>query len=243
MSELTFVVPILSNKLDDHAQFCREVATKRASDQQASRKRLGITKERGYLQQTPQGPVFVVYVEGPRADHFLQNMGQSTEAYDKWFLQNIQTCHGIDFAKGKPPIIQHAYTVTTTAPINTKSMAFCAPLPKEEVEDWQKFNRDVKGRSPEHIASLERAGVRKQVVCLCDTPQGPVVCVYMEGIDQLSNLKMWTSDDKFDRWFVSTVNALHGIEFAKKAKEMHVDLRFDWYEGKTATQTAGRPAM
>jgi len=242
MSELTFVVPMISSKLNDHAQFCRDVE-KRSTEQLASRKRLGVTKERGYLQQTPEGPLFVVYVEGPRADQFLQNMSQSTDNYDKWFLQNIQTLHGINLQTGKPPVIQHAYTLTTSAPINNKSVAFCAPLPKEEVEDWQKFNRDLKARSPEHIASLERAGVRKQVVCLNDTPQGPVVCVYMEGIDQLANLKMWTSDDKFDRWFVSTVSALHGVDFASKAKDMHVEQRFDWYEGKTAAQGTSRPAM
>src|SRR4029077_10703230 len=62
-----------------------------------SRRRLGITFERAYLQKTPMGDFIVAYIESERS------FGQTTAAMrasalemDRFFVQKAKEIHGVD---------------------------------------------------------------------------------------------------------------------------------------------------
>jgi len=69
---------------------------------QASRQRLGITREGGWLQLTP-GDVAVFYLEADDLYAALNGLATSTDPFDTWFRELTREIHGIDLAGGLPP--------------------------------------------------------------------------------------------------------------------------------------------
>ncbi len=63
MASLASAFPILPGKTELWKHFSQEMVGPRRSEHEASRKRLGVTREVAYLQQTPQGDMAVVYLE------------------------------------------------------------------------------------------------------------------------------------------------------------------------------------
>jgi hypothetical protein len=60
-----------------------------------------VTKELGWLQQTPEGDLAIVYVEAADLERMFQEMAASTEPYDLWFRQQVLEIHGLDL--NQPP--------------------------------------------------------------------------------------------------------------------------------------------
>ncbi len=90
MASLASVFPILPGKTEQWKHFS-----------QTSRKRLGVTREVAYLQQTPQGDMAVVYMEAQDIAAMLQGLGSSQEPFDVWFREQVKDIHGVDLAQ--PP--------------------------------------------------------------------------------------------------------------------------------------------
>ncbi len=68
----------------------------------ASRRRLGITTERAYLQQTPQGEFAVVYIEALDIGQVMQSFSTSQEPFDIWFREQVLDVHGWDMTQPPP---------------------------------------------------------------------------------------------------------------------------------------------
>ena len=82
------------------------MAGPRHSEYQASRRRLGMTIERSYLQYTPQGALVIVYTEADHPEELLARIAASQDPFDVWFKQQLQEIHGVDFNQpppGPPP--------------------------------------------------------------------------------------------------------------------------------------------
>src|SRR5215472_825620 len=101
MASLGSAFPVLPGKLEQWTNFSQEMAGPRHSEYEASRKRLGITREIAYLQHTPQGDLAVVYFEAENIQSVLQGFGTSQEPFDAWFRQQVLEIHGLDFTQ--PP--------------------------------------------------------------------------------------------------------------------------------------------
>jgi hypothetical protein len=63
MVSLAMTLPLLPGKTEDWKRWVQEIAGTRLSEFQASRKRLGITREASFLQQTSQGDMAILYIE------------------------------------------------------------------------------------------------------------------------------------------------------------------------------------
>jgi hypothetical protein len=101
MASLASAFPILPGRLEQWKNFSQELVGARFSEYKASRKRLGITREVAYHQQTPQGDLSVVYLEAEDIPRVLAGFGTSQEPFDVWFREQIKEINGLDFTQ--PP--------------------------------------------------------------------------------------------------------------------------------------------
>jgi hypothetical protein len=103
MPVVAFVAPLLPGKAEDHRQFCEELLGARRDEYEASRRRLGITREGAWHQETPAGTVSVIYLEADDPGAATQGMGTSTDPFDEWFRERVREIHGFDLASPPPP--------------------------------------------------------------------------------------------------------------------------------------------
>ena len=75
----------------------------RQADHEASRRRLGITRESVWLQPTSEGDVAVVLIEAEDLGAALAGVGGSDLPFDTWFREHCLRVHGADLAAGFPP--------------------------------------------------------------------------------------------------------------------------------------------
>jgi len=101
MASLASAFPILPGKEEQWQHFSQEMAGPRRSEYEASRKRLGITREVAYRQHTPQGDLSVVYFEAQSIPEVFGGFATSQEPFDVWFREQVLEIHGLDFTQ--PP--------------------------------------------------------------------------------------------------------------------------------------------
>jgi hypothetical protein len=65
-----------------------------------ARRRAGITKESVWLQTTADGDVVVVYLEADDIARALAVLGESQEAFDVWFREELLDVHGVALEEG-----------------------------------------------------------------------------------------------------------------------------------------------
>ena len=103
MGVVAFVAPLLPGKAEDHRQLCEELVGARREEYEASRQRLGITREAAWHQGTPAGTVSVICLEADDPGFAMQGMGTSSDPFDEWFRERVRDIHGVDLASPPPP--------------------------------------------------------------------------------------------------------------------------------------------
>src|SRR5262245_46120205 len=101
MASLASAFPIQPGKFEAWKRFAAEMAGPRRAEHEASRQRLGMTKERAYLQQTPQGDMAIVYMEANDVGQVFQGLATSQDPFDVWFREQVNDLHGVDLSQ--PP--------------------------------------------------------------------------------------------------------------------------------------------
>jgi hypothetical protein len=182
----------------------------RKSEYVESRKRVGITKERVFLAETPMGAMILVYSEGVNAGLQMARFHASSHPFDKHYMDMVVKASGVDFSKmpaGPPPHL--AFEWTNGKPGKTATMLF-APVP-EPAKFWQ-LCREMTHRFVEHGESRERhGGTLERAFYLHDAK---VAAVYIEGDDFPKAVgEMMSSTAAYDKWFVDQITAVHGIDF------------------------------
>jgi hypothetical protein len=102
MAAFAFIAPILPGKEQADKEHMREAVGPRRQDYAEWRRKLGITREAVWHQQTPQGTVAIVYMEADDPQRALQGLGSSTEPIAQWFRQCILEVHGLDLTQPMP---------------------------------------------------------------------------------------------------------------------------------------------
>ncbi len=109
MSGIVLTFPIKSGKVEAWRRFCQELSGSRFQMYKASRRRLGITRERMALVDTAFGATAVTTFEAPDVAQALGQIITSNLPFDRWYRERIQELHGInlagykDFAQPAPP--------------------------------------------------------------------------------------------------------------------------------------------
>jgi hypothetical protein len=98
MPGIVLTFPILTSKVEAWRRFCQELSGSRRLPYEASRKRMGITRERLVLVETAFGAMAVTTLEAPDVDHALGQIIASEIPFDVWYRERFQNLHGINVA-------------------------------------------------------------------------------------------------------------------------------------------------
>ena len=98
MSGIVLTFPILAGKVEAWRRFCQELAGSRRKSYEASRQRLGVTRERLALVETAFGSTAVTTLEAPDIAQALGQIIASVIPFDIWYRDQLQELHGINLA-------------------------------------------------------------------------------------------------------------------------------------------------
>ncbi|HXM56155.1 MAG TPA: hypothetical protein VOB72_12255 [Candidatus Dormibacteraeota bacterium] len=171
-----------------------------------SRRRLGVTLERAYVQATPMGIATIAYLESDRdfASSILLLTGSDLE-FDRRFLDMVAAVHGVDMRQpppGPPPETVGSWNDPSVTD-RRRGLAFIAPLLPGKVDATSAFSRHAYHERAEELAESRRAlGVTVEVITLNSNPMGDFVCAYIEGADPVdANRRFASSTRSYDLWF------------------------------------------
>lgn len=102
MDHLGFALPILPGKGVAARAFLRELAGPRRAEYAHSECAHGIVKELWFLQETPNGDLFVAYLESPDGNRALDRFATSRAAFDVWFRRQLANVTGVDLSTSPP---------------------------------------------------------------------------------------------------------------------------------------------
>jgi hypothetical protein len=94
--------PVLPGKLTKWKSMLNEIKGSRRKDYQAARKKMGIKRERAWLQHTPQGDFVLVYLEGKDTSNVMERFLKSKDPFDQWFAKQVAEIHGIEVSTNPP---------------------------------------------------------------------------------------------------------------------------------------------
>jgi len=98
MSGIVLTFPILTGKVEAWRRFCQELSGSRRLPYEASRQRLGITREQLALVETTYGSTAVTTLEAPNVAQSLGQIIASDLPFDVWYRERIQELHGVNMS-------------------------------------------------------------------------------------------------------------------------------------------------
>ena len=103
MAAIAFALPILPGQEEVIHRLGEEVSGPLRSAYEESRRSLGITEEKVWLQQTPIGKMIIVYWETDDPQRALREMADSQDQFDSQFRQLIETAApALNFSDERP---------------------------------------------------------------------------------------------------------------------------------------------
>jgi hypothetical protein len=122
MDGLVLTLPIAAGKVEAWRRFCQELAGSRRLLFEASRRRLGITRERLALVESPYGSSAVTTLEAHNINLALAELFGSDLPFETWYRERLQDLHGFDltryelYAQPAPPGEPHELLFEWTLP-------------------------------------------------------------------------------------------------------------------------------
>jgi hypothetical protein len=101
VEHIGFALPILPGKGAAARAFQGELAGARRAEYADAERALGIVKELWFLQETPNGDLFIAYLESPNITQALDRFAASRATFDLWFRRQLANITGVDL--GLPP--------------------------------------------------------------------------------------------------------------------------------------------
>lgn len=98
MPGIVLTFPIVAGKVEAWRRFCQELSGSRRQTYEASRRRLGITREQLVLVETAFGAAAVTTLEAPDVDRALGQIIASGLPFDRWYREQVRELHGINLA-------------------------------------------------------------------------------------------------------------------------------------------------
>jgi hypothetical protein len=102
MASYSFVVPVLPGKTETVRPLSAEASGPRRSEMEEFQRRVGITKQEVWLQQTPNGDMAAVNLETNDAERLFRELASSDKPFDCWYVQQLKEIYGIDTSQPLP---------------------------------------------------------------------------------------------------------------------------------------------
>lgn len=99
MPVIAFSIPILAGKTEAFRAAHRHFVVDRRTEFEASRRRLGVRAERGFLQRTPNGDLAIVVFDAIDPARMLLGTASSTEPLDVDFRRYLLDVFGLDLTQ------------------------------------------------------------------------------------------------------------------------------------------------
>ena len=99
MPGFAFSIPIVRGKEALDRRTFDEMAGARRGEYEAALRQAGITRQAIWHQETPDGTVAVVYVEGDDPAAGIAQFGSSDEPFNTWFREQMKEVHGVDISQ------------------------------------------------------------------------------------------------------------------------------------------------
>jgi hypothetical protein len=222
MERTVFAFPVTPGATAEQVGSISAMFRSRPDEYRESRRGTGVSLERVYHQPTPMGDFVVVYIESEgSAGEALAKGAASELSIDQDFVRMVNEIHGIDVTAppvGPPPETTGVW-VDPDATTRGRGLAFCAPLMPGVNDAGRAFAHEAfETRRDEMTASRRALDQTVEVVTLQETPQGSIICVYLEGADPVEgNRTLAASDAPFDVWFKGQLATLFPpeIDFSK----------------------------
>jgi hypothetical protein len=111
MSGIVMSNPIAPGKVEAWRRFCQELGGARRQTYEASRRRLGITRERLGLVETPFGSAALTTIDARDLGQALGQVMTSDLPFDRWYRERIQELQGVEQTRygllsERPPLAQ-----------------------------------------------------------------------------------------------------------------------------------------
>lgn len=214
--------PVLPGKSDQDAKAIANYFNAHPNEYWESRRSLGITLERAYLQKTPMGSFVIGYWEGEHdIGETWAGMANMSNPVNRRFAELVKEIHGVDITKAMegplPETVGDWRDETVTEFGN--GMAFMFPVLDGKAEAGKAFAREAYSERREEFAASRRGwGETAEIVTLLRTPTGDAMAAYLEGRDpKEANRLFAASQAPFDRWFKEELGKLvpPQIDFGK----------------------------
>ena len=98
MSSIVLTFPIVAGKVEAWRRFCQELSGSRRQMFEASRRNLGMTRERLVLVESAFGSAAVTTLEAPDVGWMLGQIITSDLPFDRWYREQVRELHGVDLA-------------------------------------------------------------------------------------------------------------------------------------------------
>jgi predicted ester cyclase len=102
VATVTFAAPILPGQLEAWRRFTQEIGESRSAEHAESRRRLGLTREQSWLQQTPGGDLAIITFDAIDPGRAFAGLASSTAPFDRWFRDKVKELHGLDLTAPAP---------------------------------------------------------------------------------------------------------------------------------------------
>ena len=106
MPALAFVLPIVAGKEQADREAMERFATEDKDQWEAAHQALGVTRHAVWHQETPDGTVAIVLLEGDDLPAAMGAFASSQEPFFQTFRDVIRDLHGVDLAAAPPPNVQ-----------------------------------------------------------------------------------------------------------------------------------------
>jgi hypothetical protein len=99
MAGFAFAMPVVPGTEDLDRRTLDEMLDDRREEYEAALTKAGLTRQTIWHQDTPNGTVAVVYVEGDDPQAGVAQFGSSDEPLNAWFREQMKKVHGVDISQ------------------------------------------------------------------------------------------------------------------------------------------------
>ncbi len=101
MSSLALAIPLPAGRTEAWRRFMDELKGPRRAELKDMLRRAQLTQHNFYLQQTPQGDLAIVYLDGDVA-HAFHHFATSDHPFERWVRQQVLETEGVDLTQLPP---------------------------------------------------------------------------------------------------------------------------------------------
>lgn len=216
MSKKKFAVamPVPAGGRDRFKKVAAEALGARREQHDASRRRLGVSSERCWIQGTPMGDFMILLLEGADPVRANVEFAASQDSYDVWFKASAGAALGADFSQPIP--VRPELVFESTTGVSKQAVAVITPLLPGKTAAWQRMVEEVKGpRRAAHQDFSRRLGVQEDWF-FQPTPAGDLKIIYLESDDLGAAISgLASSTAPHDVWFKQSLLDVDGIDWSK----------------------------